>query len=296
MEESDVDLSSVGRWQGPVEFTVERERTVAYAEATNDPIPQHLDGTFAPPVFAVVPAMDLMARTTLAVVPPELAPRLLHGEHDFHIRRPLRPGETVSVRAKPVGVEGKSSGVVVTTLVETTDAAGDVVNEQYFTGFFRGGSFPRREGSSPPPHPLPAAVASDEPVAQIAQRFDHDQTFRYAGPAGDPMRIHLDDEVARSVGLPGIIIHGLCTIAFTSHALLSAFSPEDPTALRRLAVRLSAPARPGQAIVTRVWPGGDTPHRRRLAFVTTLADDPGTLLITDGLAELATTSTSGEQR
>lgn len=52
-----------------------------------------------------------------------------------------------------------------------------------------------------------------------AQTFDADQTFRYAEAAGDPMPIHLDDEFAKAVGLPGIIVHGLCTIAFVSHAL-----------------------------------------------------------------------------
>ena len=60
------------------------------------------------------------------------------------------------------------------------------------------------------------------------QTFDADQTFRYSEPAGDPMPIHLDEDFAKAMGLPGIIIHGLCTMAFTSHALLSQVRPHDP--------------------------------------------------------------------
>ena len=56
-------------WTDTVEFAVERDRTVAYALATNDPIAAHRDGTLAPPVFAVVPAMTMMADATLGIVP-----------------------------------------------------------------------------------------------------------------------------------------------------------------------------------------------------------------------------------
>ena len=38
-------------------------------------------------------------------------------------------------------------------------------------------------------------------------------TYRYAGASGDFNPIHLDDEFARSVGLPGRILHGLWTMA-----------------------------------------------------------------------------------
>lgn len=92
-------------WTDTVEFAVERDRTVAYALATNDPIAAHRDGTLAPPVFAVVPAMTMMADATLGIVPDDLMFRILHGEHDFRFHRPIKPGETLAVRAKPIGIE-----------------------------------------------------------------------------------------------------------------------------------------------------------------------------------------------
>ena len=43
-------------------------------------------------------------------------------------------------------------------------------------------------------------------------------TYRYAGASGDFNPIHLDDEFARSVGLPGKILHGLWTMAQVARA------------------------------------------------------------------------------
>ncbi|MFZ4516370.1 MAG: MaoC/PaaZ C-terminal domain-containing protein [Acidimicrobiia bacterium] len=129
-----------------------------------------------------------------------------------------------------------------------------------------------------------AAKAAD-PVAEITQRIDDDQTFRYADASGDRMPIHLDEEFARAVGLPGIIVHGLCTMAFVSWAVTTTVGGGDPTRLRRLAVRFSRPVLPGQDITTQFWElrseGGVTTY----GFETT--NPQGDVVIKDGLAEVA---------
>lgn len=42
---------------------------------------------------------------------------------------------------------------------------------------------------------------------------------RYAEASGDHNPIHQDDEVARSVGLPGVIAHGMYTMALAARAV-----------------------------------------------------------------------------
>ena len=277
------NLDRLGTWGGEREYKVEPGRSVAYAQATNDPISQHLDGTYAPPVFAVVPVFAIMAETTMSVVPDELMLRILHGEHDFRLYRPIEPGEVLTVRAKPIGVEGKKSGVVVTTLLETRSTQGDLVNEQYFIGFFRGGEFDGSAGVNSPDHTFPETLRERQPDFGVVSQFDADQTLRYSQASGDPMPIHLDDDFAKQMGLPGIIIHGLCTIAFTSHALITNISPQDPSRLKRLAVRMSKPAFPRETITTSVWHAPDGRYR----FETTGDAEPGKFVITDGLAEFS---------
>jgi acyl dehydratase len=67
-------------------------------------------------------------------------------------------------------------------------------------------------------------------------------TIRYAGASGDFNPIHIDDELARSVGLPGRILHGLYTMALVARAHTEAAG--DPAALRRLSVQFRAPGVP----------------------------------------------------
>jgi acyl dehydratase len=280
MPRTDFDTDSVGRWTEETAFPVPVERAIAYANATNDPIAAHVDGTLAPPVFAVVPTLPVLAQVTLSAVPEALAMRVLHGEQDFRFHRPIKPGEELKVRAKVVGIHGKSSGVVVTSVAETRDRDDNIVNEQYFSGFFRGGQWPHEAGEAAPAHSFDEALRGRAADFVVEQKFDLDQTFRYAEPAGDPMPIHLDEDFAKKMGLPGIIVHGLCTMAFTSHAVLSKVAPANPERLKRLAVRFSAPGRPGQVMTTSIWRAGNG----ILRFES--INDEGQILIKDGLAEL----------
>jgi acyl dehydratase len=72
-------------------------------------------------------------------------------------------------------------------------------------------------------------------------------TYRYAGASGDFNPIHLDDEFARSVGLPGRILHGLWTMAQVARAQSEAAG--DPLALESLSVQFRGLGVPEQEVV-----------------------------------------------
>lgn len=271
---------AIGTTGDPVEFEVERQRIAAYAAATNDSIAAHAAGDIAPPVFAIVPAFQAAGMASMQVIPGEMLGAILHGEQDFHCHRPIEPGMTLSTSATPIGMRQRSSGVTVITKAETREGGGDLVVEQYMTTFVRGAQGAEDIGEEAPPHRFDDALRERDPDAEVAQTFDADQTYRYAEASGDPMQIHLDEEFAKSVGLPGIIIHGLCTMAFTSVAAIEHGCPDDPTRLKRLAVRFASIALPKQTITTRIWDVGES-----YAYETT--SDAGAIVIKDGLAEVA---------
>ena len=60
-------------------------------------------------------------------------------------------------------------------------------------------------------------------------------TVRYAGASGDFNPIHIDEEFARSVGLPGRILHGLWSMAQVARAQTEAAG--GPERLKRLSVQ-----------------------------------------------------------
>jgi len=280
-------LDKIGQWSDESEFKVEADRIKAYAAATNDPIPAHAKGEVAPPVFAVVPIWEAMGGAVGLVTPAEAMPFVVHGEQDMHFHQPIVPGMVLRSRAAPIGVHVKSSGTTVVTHMETRDAGGDLVNEQYSVTFFRGISEGDSAGEAAPAHRFPEDVRSAEPVAVVAQTFDEDQTFRYSKASGDTVPIHLDDEFAKSVGLPGIIIHGLCTMAVTSWAAVENLAAGDTARLRRLAVRFSKPVLPGQEITNRFWNSGGAQGAAVYAYETSTSAD-NDVVIKDGVAEIAT--------
>jgi acyl dehydratase len=72
-------------------------------------------------------------------------------------------------------------------------------------------------------------------------------TVRYAGASGDFNPIHIDEEFAQQVGLPGRILHGLWTMAQVARAHTEAAG--GPEKLRSLSVQFRGMGRMGEEIV-----------------------------------------------
>jgi acyl dehydratase len=73
-------------------------------------------------------------------------------------------------------------------------------------------------------------------------------TRRYAEASGDMNPIHIDEEFAKKVGLPGCILHGLWSMAQVARAQ-SAVAGGDPRALKRLSVQFRGMGLPEREIV-----------------------------------------------
>ena len=72
-------------------------------------------------------------------------------------------------------------------------------------------------------------------IPELKTTPDRFLTVRYAGASGDFNPIHIDEEFAKQVGLPGRILHGLWTMAQVARAQTEAAG--GPESLQRLAVQ-----------------------------------------------------------
>jgi acyl dehydratase len=264
---------------------VDRDQVLAYAAATNDDNPAYLSGRLAPPVYGVVPAWDPLIAAVFDIVPPDKKPVMLHANHDMRFSAPIVPGTTLSTVAQPFSVRPSRAGTWVTVRAVSVDAdTGVLVLEQYGTMFVRGWADVEGFGPDRFDHSFPSAGRTAEPVAVVEGAVDPDQTWRYAAASGDDNRIHTDDEFARGVGLPGIILHGLCTMAMCGRAVIEGVAGGDPTRLTRLAIRFSKPVLPASDLVTTIYPaGGDDSAGTAFGFEAT---SRGERVIRDGRAEL----------
>jgi acyl dehydratase len=90
-------------------------------------------------------------------------------------------------------------------------------------------------------------VEPGEQLPDLTITPDKYLTVRYAGASGDFNPIHIDEEFARSVGLPGRILHGLWSMAQVARAQTEAAG--GPEKLRSLSVQFRGMGLPEQELV-----------------------------------------------
>ncbi len=68
----------------------------------------------------------------------------------------------------------------------------------------------------------------------------------YAAASGDFNPIHIDPEVGAMAGLQGVILQGLCTMAWATEAAVNFAG--DPGSIKRVKVRFSRPVAPDDTV------------------------------------------------
>src|SRR5207302_9176623 len=128
--------------------------------------------------------------------------------------------------------------------------AGVPVLESVTTAFSRGYSAPQ-ELEVQTPTPRHRSEPRGKCIGAETVRVDRDQPRRYAAASGDNNPIHLDDVAARAAGLPGVIAHGMCTLAMCLGAATRLTA--HPGSVRFFAASLSHPVRPGEQLHVSVY-------------------------------------------
>lgn len=245
-----------GKVYDPVTVSVTSGQIAAYAAASRDPNPRYLPGPdqVAPVVFPVVHGLPLLAVVT---TDPELQVEnplmIVHGEQDIVHHRPIRPGDTLVLTPSLVSVEDKGKGATFSGRVTATTPAGEMVNTQTATIFVRGGG----SGGERPASARPEPEARGEIAATFVRHVDVGMPAEYAAASGDHNPIHLDDAVARMVGLPGVINHGLGTLSLVAGGLVEHLVSGAPERVRRLSARFTDMVIPGSDITTTAWRSQD---------------------------------------
>ena len=276
----------LGTTYEPRTASIDADRAEAYAAATNDDNPAYSSGKVAPPVFGVVPTWEAMGLAVGDVVPGDALMFIVHGEQDMHFHQPLVPGRDITTTSEAFSLRVGGSGTRFTIKVDSADGeTGDPVLTQYVTMFVRGVADGESGGPDKPAHDFPEGSRANE-VGELSVHVDDDQTYRYRDASGDQMPIHVDEDFAKSVGLPGIIAHGLCTMAMCSQAVIKLTADGDPTRLRRLAVRFASNVFPGNDVVTSVYDTGTTSADGHQVYAFE-ATSNGDLVIKNGLAEVS---------
>jgi acyl dehydratase len=122
-------------------------------------------------------------------------------------------------------------------------------------------------------------------IPELRVTADKYLTVRDAGASGDFNPIHIDEEFAKAVGLPGRILHGLWTMAQVARALTDAAG--GPESLKRLSVQFRGMGLPEQEVVVTGTVREAVDGR---VIVDTVAEQAGNQIIRNAEAELAPSS------
>jgi acyl dehydratase len=126
-----------------------------------------------------------------------------------------------------------------------------------------------------------AKLAVGDQLPEVRVTPDKYVTVRYAGASGDFNPIHIDDEFARAVGLPGRILHGLWTMAQVARAQTEAAG--GPERLKRLSVQFRGMGLPEQEVVVS---GSVREARDGRVLIDTVAEQAGNQIIRNAEAEV----------
>ena len=180
----------------------------------------------------------------------------LHGGQKIVIHRPLNSPMTVVAHGTVVGVYDKGPGrgaLIVTEHVLTDALDGERVATLTTTcvSRFEGGCGSLGPPPSAPPE-LPKRRA--DVVVELPARQDAALLYRLTG---DRNPLHVDPAVARAAGFPRPILHGLCTFGMACRAVLQVYADFDPSRIRSLEARFTAPVLPGETLSFELWRDGD---------------------------------------
>ncbi|GAA1569579.1 hypothetical protein GCM10009827_109180 [Dactylosporangium maewongense] len=142
--------------------------------------------------------------------------RVVHGRQRFRHTRDIRAGDELTVTVHIEQIQSGGVHQIVTTRSEIATTAGEPVSTAFSTLVERG-TRPRpglRDAEPARPWTAPGQQLPDREFKVTRQDL-----VRYAGASGDFNPIHFSDHAAGQAGLPGVIGHGMLTMALTARAV-----------------------------------------------------------------------------
>ncbi len=286
-----IPANSVGRELGESVLTVTPRMTMAYAAGLGAADECYLDdlrpgGIVAPPPYCVVLEWPLVSGKLFRELTRTSDAEgwgSIHVTQDSFFHQPIRPGRSYVTRGLLTQVRPTRVGTCIGARLATSDRdSGEPVVTSWFAAIVLGvpvdGQATLAE-QAPELKPIAAADASRlewTPIA-IARQLPH--VYTECAAIWNP--IHTERAVARSIGLPDIILHGTATWALAGLGVVQRLAAGDPTRLRRLGGHFKGRVIPGTTITLGCRADGPD----QVQFEVRNAD--GEVALANGRAELA---------
>ena len=168
--------------------------------------------------------------------------KIVHAGIQINFHSAICNGDQILSTAILEQIENKESGRLLSFSFATRSEDGTLLADGTTSYFERGDGSGKGAKLEP----------EDEETSTVLMVKDIDtlpnQSLLYAEGSGDRFPIHTSDDFARSVGLPGMILHGLCTLALTTRTVVKRSAEGDWNRLKAVSCRFSKIAQPGERL------------------------------------------------
>jgi acyl dehydratase len=212
----------VGQSSGPQPVSVDKRWLMAYNAALGEvsAVPHPLF-----PVCYEWPSNTALRETTGLQ---QLNAQLVHAQHDLTLHRSVEE-ETLSVSGKVIAVAQRRPGAFVVMRMEARGANGDPVSTSDYGMLYRGVTLDGGDRALEKLDDPQAAQTNLEKIGDIGIAATAGHVYTECARIWNP--IHTDPEYARDAGLPGIILHGTATLAYSVSRVMSLL-PNPPKRVR----------------------------------------------------------------
>jgi len=126
-------------------------------------------------------------------------------------------------------------------------------------------------------------VSPGQALPSLTKHVTVEQIRQYAEASGDRNPIHLDETFARSAGLPGVIAHGMLTMAFANQMVTNWLG--DRSLLKRLQGRFAGMVVPGDDVTCSGTIASKDDAARRIVIDLVVTNQRGERVFNKGVAE-----------
>ncbi|MBI4557303.1 MAG: MaoC family dehydratase N-terminal domain-containing protein [Candidatus Hydrogenedentes bacterium] len=292
-----MEISSefVGAKLKPFETEVTWRRAMNFAAAVGDNNPAYFDderqgGIIAPPMLSVALtwAASECYRTGEEAqgFPHEARKTQVHFTENLVWHRPLRPGDRLIIEGEVVAIVPHLAGTYLVIRFTACDQTGDAVFVEESGAILRGVRCSDAGKGSEGLLPSPSGPGRREPIWEVPIPVSAVAAHVYDGCADISFPIHTSNKFARSVGLPGTILHGTATLAMAAREIVNREAAADPTRLKAMLCRFTGMVLPGTTVTLRVLERVSREGNTGVHFI--VLNDQGRRAISNGFAELKT--------
>merc|ERR1712166_602631 len=174
----------------------------------------------------------------------------LDGERYIEKLAELDPeGGKLLLRSRVAGVHQKGKGASVQMEAFLEDESGTQYYKMQGSSFLIGATDFVDSGESFSQSVKPPNRAPDK-VEEMYVPEHQAQLYRLSG---DYNPLHVDPDAAEMMGFKVPILHGLCSLGYTSRAFLKHYCNNDQEYFKAIGLRFASPVLPGQTLVVEMW-------------------------------------------